>query len=210
MSDAAVEVLRLVRATHGHYRFESGYHGDTWLDLESLFLRPGAVKGMVQDLARRLSIHDINAVCGPLTGGAFTALLVARELDVVFFYSEQVAGDATDALLSVRYRVPSSLRERVKGQRVAIVNDVTSTGSAVRGTFADLEICQAQVVAIGSLLVLGSAIHAFAGEKSVPLEALAFAEQHLWDPTACPLCESGVPLVIPSYGPAVGYERSAQ
>ena len=210
MSDVAVEVLRLVRATPGHYRFESGYHGDTWLDLEALFQRPDAVKGMVQELARRLSMHDISAVCGPLTGGAFTALLVAGELDVAFFYSEQVAGRPGDALLSVRYRVPGSLRERVKGQRVAIVNDVTSAGSAVRGTFADLEVCQAQVVAIGSLLVLGSAIDSYASDKSVALEALAFAEQNLWDPKACPLCESGVPLVTPSYGPTVGYERSAQ
>ena len=210
MSDVAVEVLRLVPATEGHYRLESGYHGDTWLDLEGLFQRPDAVKGMVQELAQRLSRHDINAVCGPLTGGAFTALLVARELGVAFFYSEQVAGHTGDALLSVPYRVPASLRERVKGQRVAIVNDVTSAGSAVRGTFADLEICQAQIVAIGSLLVLGSRIGSFATDERVALEALAFAEQNLWDPKACPLCQSGVPLLIPSYGPTVGYQRSAQ
>jgi len=47
-------------------------------------------------------------------------------------------------------------------------------------------------------------------DQPVVSEALAFAEQNLWDPKACPLCESGVPLVTPSYGPTVGYERSAQ
>ena len=84
---------------------------------------------------------------------------------------------------------------------MAIVSDVTSAGSAVRGTLADLEACQARVVASGSLLTLGSAIQSFAKDSGVAIETLAAADQNLWDPKACPLCESGVPVMVPSYGP---------
>lgn len=159
---------------------------------------------MIRKLSSRLARHDINAVCGPMTGGAFAALLVAEELRVAFYYSEQVAPGTGDELLSVRYRVPESLREGLKGKRVAVVNDVTSAGSAVRGTVADLEACDAQVVAIGSLMVLGSAINSYATGMGIALETLATANQNLWAPKACPLCESGVPVVIRSYGPTVG------
>lgn len=157
--------------------------------------------GMIRELSSRLARHDIEAVCGPLTGGAFAALLVAEELHLDFYYSEQVAESTSNELLSVRYRVPASLREGVQGKRIAVVNDVTNADSAVRGTVADLEACQAQVVAIGSLLVLGTAINAFAIGKDIAAETLAVADQNLWEPKACPLCQSGVPLTIPSYGP---------
>ncbi len=161
---------------------------------------------MIRELSSRLARHDIEAVCGPIMGGAFAALLVARELHAEFFYSEQLANPTSGELLSVRYRVPASLREGIQAKRVAVVNDVTSAGSAVRGTVADLEACQALVVAIGSLLVLGSAIDAFATSKGIALEALGVANQNLWDPKACPLCKSGVPLTTPSYGPAIDAE----
>jgi orotate phosphoribosyltransferase len=158
---------------------------------------------MIRDLASRLSRYKVDAVCGPLTGGAFVALLVANELSSEFYYSEQVAAIPSDDLLSVRYRLPAVLREKLQGRRVAIVNDVTSVGSAVRGTLADLEACQARVVAIGSLLVLGSTINSFALSKGVAIETLATADQNLWDPVACPLCKAGVPVVTPSYGASV-------
>ena len=156
---------------------------------------------MVLELAGRLSRHDIQGVCGPLTGGAFTALLVARELKIEFFYAEKVADRPSDALLSVGYRLPAALRERVRGKRLAIVDDVISAGSAVRGTFADLVTCDAKIVALGSLIVLGSAIQSFAVDNRLALETLAVAELALWEPTSCPLCESGMPLTVP-YGPA--------
>jgi hypothetical protein len=38
----------------------------------------------------------------------------------------------------VQYRLPKSLQPVVSGERVAVVNDVISARSAVRGTFLDL------------------------------------------------------------------------
>jgi orotate phosphoribosyltransferase len=74
---------------------------------------------------------------------------------------------------------------------VAIVNDVINAGSAVRGTFFDLEECGASVVAINTLLVLGSAADQFAASKKVPLNSLATLPNAIWMPAECPLCASG-------------------
>ena len=77
---------------------------------------------------------------------------------------------------------------------MAVVNDVISAGSAVRGAYADLNAAGAHVVAIACLLVMGEAIDPFAEERGVGLEALERSPYRMWTPSDCPLCKSGVPL----------------
>ena len=120
--------------------------------------------------------------------------MVALQLDTQFTYSERFIRPAADGLFPAAYRVPAALREGLRGKRVAIVDDVVNAGSAIRGTFTDLQECGANVVAISALLVLGSAAAKFAASKNVPLHHVATLPNNLWTPSECPLCESGIPL----------------
>jgi orotate phosphoribosyltransferase len=81
-------------ARKGHFLLESGHHGDLWLDLESLCLRPQRVQIVAAELAEPLSKLEVDAVCGPLVEGAFVALMVALLLNVQFTYSERFARSA--------------------------------------------------------------------------------------------------------------------
>jgi orotate phosphoribosyltransferase/GNAT superfamily N-acetyltransferase len=190
------EVLSLFDSQKGHFRFESGHHGNLWLNLELLCLRPARVKPFAVKLARQLAQYKVEAVCGPLVEGAFIAQIVAEELDVEFFYAERFV-EPMMSMYPVSYRLPEAQREKVRGKRVAIVNDVINAGSAVRGAFADLVDCGAQPVALGSLLVLGSTACAFAAEWGLTLEMLVSMPNALWLPSECPLCGYGVPLDNP-------------
>ena len=187
----------------GHFRLESGHHSDLWLDLELLCLHPEFVRARAVEMARRLAarVPAIDVICGPLVEGAYVGLMVALELGSEFCYTERIADIEAAALFSVRYELPAVLRERVKGRRVAIVNDVISAGSAVRGTYAHLTSLGASVVGIGALAVLGSAITMFADEQGIALECLTRFPHNLWTPDECPLCSSAVPLTTdPSKG----------
>lgn len=184
----------MLAAKTGHFALESGHHGNLWLDLEPLFLRPNDLRPFVEELSRKLSNHDFEAVCGPLIGGAFVAQTVASLLDVDFYFTEEIQVPLHEGLFPVAYRLPASLRDRVRGKRIAVVNDVINAGSAVRGTIADLETCGAQTVAIGSLVVLGESAVQFAAARNVPLEYVASLENPLWEPANCPLCAVGVPV----------------
>ncbi len=188
------DILKLLSARKGHFLLESGHHGDLWLDLESLCLRPNIVRSLTVELADRLAGFGIDAICGPLVEGAFIGLMVAVQLDVQFAYSARYARPSADRLFPAGYRIPPTLREHLRGKRVAIVNDVINAGSAVKGTFADMEECGAIVVVIGSLLVLGEAAAEFASAKNVALVSLANLPNNLWVTDACPLCASGQPL----------------
>jgi len=189
------DVLALMPARRGHFLLESGHHGDLWLDLELLCLAPDRVRPLAARLAARLAAYEIDAVCGPLVEGAFVALMVASELGVPFTYTERFENPERGGLFPVDYRVPRALRARVRDKRVAIVNDVVNAGSAVRGTLADLDACAARPVAIGTVLVLGSAAARLAAERGVALETLASLPNNLWTPAECPLCVQHVPLV---------------
>jgi orotate phosphoribosyltransferase len=68
----------------GHFLLESGHHGDTWLDLELLCVRPDRVRPLANELAARLQKHGAEVVCGPLVEGAFLALMVASEMGLPF------------------------------------------------------------------------------------------------------------------------------
>lgn len=79
-------LLDLVEARRGHFRFESGHHGELWLDLDRLFVRPARVAPFVDLLAELVAAYRVDAVCGPLTGGGFVAYELAARLDVGFCY----------------------------------------------------------------------------------------------------------------------------
>jgi orotate phosphoribosyltransferase len=187
-------ILAFAGACRGHFALESGHHADLWFDLETLCQRPALVRPFAAQLAARLARHEIEIVCGPLVEGAYISLMVAEDLNVEFVYAERFADPQRSTMFPVEYRLPNTLRSLVQGRRVAIVNDVISAGSAVRGTFEDLRALGAQVVAIAALLVLGDAFPPFAAQHAVALDALEQSPYELWTPEQCPLCAAGVPL----------------
>jgi orotate phosphoribosyltransferase len=189
-------LLSLVSGRQGHFRLESGHHGDLWFPLETLCLNAREIRPFAVRLAEQLKKYDVEVVCGPLVEGAFVALLVSLELGCEFVYAERFADETREGLFPVEYRLPKALRSAVKCKRVAIVNDVISAGSAVRGAFFDLQTHGGHVVAISALLALGEAIFEFATGHGVALELLERKPNHLWTPSECPLCVSGVPLEI--------------
>lgn len=178
----------------GHFRLESGFHGDTWIDLELLFALPKAIEPFAKEIASRLRPHHVEVVCGPLVEGSFVAMMVASRLGLPFTYAERIADDTLGELFAVRYRVPGAQAQVVAGKRVAIVNDVINAGSAVRATMNHLVEIGATVPVVAALAVLGNRAAEFAQENHLALEPLATLPNEIWEPAACPLCQSGVPL----------------
>jgi len=187
----ASDLLDAVSAARGHFRYESGHHGDLWLDLDGLFVDARRARAWASALAERAAACAPDLVCGPLTGGAFVAQWMAAEIGAGFVYAERTA----DAHGSARYRVPDTLRGRLRGARVLLVDDAVNAGSALLGTLDDLRACGAEPAGFGSLLALGDAAARIGGQHGVPFFALASLEREMWDAAACPLCAAGTPLV---------------
>jgi orotate phosphoribosyltransferase len=177
------DLFDLVPARRGHFAYESGHHGDLWLDLDTLFLRPRRLLPYVEELASQLALHGLEVVCGPLVGGAFVAHAVASELDVAFCYSSHRGGS---------YRIPAAFAPALADRRVAVVDDAINAGSAVLGTAAAIRGLGGRLSVVGALLILGET-----PAVDAPVEHLAALPNALWTVTDCPLCHAGAPLDRP-------------
>ena len=191
------DVLDALPARRGHFLLESGYHADLWLTLDAMFGEPARVAPLVDALADRLRPHGVTAICGPLLGGAFLAQALAAVLGAAFYYAEPAPAPADAGLFRAEYRLPAALLRRVRGERVAVVDDVISAGSSVRATIAALASASASVAVVAAPLVLGDAAVTYFAREGVPMEMLAHRGFSLWPPDACPLCRDGVPLEDP-------------
>ena len=188
------KVTQRLGARHGHFKMESGYHSGAWFELGSLFDDPVTVRPFVAELAHRLSSHRPDAVCGPMTGGAKLAEMIATELAINAIVAERSETPGATGLFPVRYRIAETQRPKTRGRRIAIVDDAISAGSAVRGTHTDLIECGGLPVALGALVVFGDAAVQFAADNGLALEAIERMPFDMWRPAECPLCRDGVAL----------------
>jgi orotate phosphoribosyltransferase len=161
-----------------------------WLDLDTLFLDARELRRWGTALAERAASRDSQVVCGPLTGGAFVAQEMAAELGASFVFIERFVSPAG----AVTYRIPSSLRARVRGRRTIMVDDVVNAGSALIACVAELRACEAELVGFASLLALGESVTRTMQQFGVPFFTLGTLQRGLWPPEDCPLCRAGVPL----------------
>lgn len=187
-------LLALVAARRGHFCMESGYHAERWHELDRLFRDLAKLAPFVTALAQRLAPYGPEVVCGPQTGGAQLAALLAAELGVPAVDAERFAPMNPTGLFPVKYRVSDAKRERLRGKAIVLIDDAISAGSAIRATHADLLDCGARPVALGALFAFGEPAARFAADHGLGLEALAALPFAIWPPGACPLCAAGAPL----------------
>jgi orotate phosphoribosyltransferase len=189
-------ILDLIPVRRGHFVLESGHHGDLWLDLDSLFLRPAKLQPLTRELARRLAAHGVEAIVGPLVGGALVAQVVAAELDVRFAFAARRA-----SARGVDYVIPESVHHHLRDRSVAVVDDAINAGSATRATVAALTAMGTRPVAVGALLTLGETALPHFAASGLPVETLARLPNVLWEAAHCPLCAAGEPLSNSADGP---------
>ena len=190
----ATSFFELTAARRGHFQLESGHHSELWFDLDALFAIPRLVEPFVHQLAESLRRYNVAAVCGPLLGGAFLAQLVAQALKVEFCFTERVMPRDTSGLFQARYRLPAAFAGRVRNRPIAIVDDVMSAGSALRGTYVELQAHGATTMVAAALMVLGDTGAAFFANRRIAVEAVFREAYSLWLPSECPLCAGGTPI----------------
>jgi orotate phosphoribosyltransferase len=187
--DGGVEagVIELVRPRRGHFELGTGYHGDVWLDLDALFLRPALLQPHIDSLAEQLREHQPEAVCGPIEGGAFLALALATRLGVAFLPGYRAAASPPG------YRLPG-VPGGIEGWRVALADDAVNAGTAIRACDGELRRSGAVPVAVAALLALGPAEATVKNAMGLPLHAVATLNSQAWPAATCPLCASGTAL----------------
>ncbi|HEU5431159.1 MAG TPA: orotate phosphoribosyltransferase [Thermomicrobiales bacterium] len=192
MDDNFLETLRRVGALkEGHFLLSSGRHSDRYIEKFDLLRQPQATEAACRSVAERFADAGIDIVVGPTTGGILLAFEVARQLGTSAAYAEREEGSKRRV-----FRRGQAFRP---GERVLLVDDILTTGGAVRDTLAALAAQPATLAGIAVLVDRSGGAVTF----DTPLFALATVEVATWEPADCPLCAAGVPLVKPGTTPGV-------
>src|SRR5258708_38659433 len=117
----ASTVSGLISQRRGHFQMESGYHSAVWSDLGALFEHPLELRPFVSELAGRLSSHGLDAVCGPQSGGAKLAAMIASELGVACLGAERFETRAS-GVFPVACRSPASQPPSARGGAVSMID----------------------------------------------------------------------------------------
>lgn len=194
LQDTEEHLVREFAGRRGHFAYESGYHGNLFLNLDRVIGKPSELTKSVDKLSQQISLLRPDLVCGALTGGAFIAYAIACKLDTRFCWSSRTDRVQTKDLYPFDYHIEGDL-DGLKGKRVVIVDDVISAGSAVRGTLEDLRRHGVNAIALAALLTVGPSAAELCQQEDLQLLSLAHIESEIWAPLECLLCRSGEPVI---------------
>ena len=188
LADASVEELfeRSGALLDGHFLLKSGRHAGRYLEKFLVLQHPRFGVEIGRRLAALLEPHRPTMVVGPTTGGVLLSFEVARQL----------GGDVRAAFAEP---VPSGGRalrrgwEVAPGERVAIVDDILTTGASLLETVEAVR--AAGVDPTAAAVIVDRSTETL--EPGFPLHALGRLEIPSWPAAECPLCADGVPLRKP-------------
>ena len=106
------ELFTLMAARRGHFRLESGHHGELWLDVDRLFTRPERVRRHATAPADGSPRTASTSSAAPSPAAAFLGQMVAEELGAAFVYANRVEYHASPPSYS-----PSPTRSRPSSRR---------------------------------------------------------------------------------------------
>jgi orotate phosphoribosyltransferase len=188
LAESSVEELfeRSGALLDGHFQLKSGRHAGRYLEKFLVLQHPRYGVELCRRLAGALAPQKPTLIVGPTTGGVLLSFETARQLggDVRAAFAEPVP-EGGRALRRAWTVAP--------GERVAIVDDILTTGASLRETVDAVRAAGVEPVA-AAVLVDRSTEPA---ELGVPLHALGRIEIPSWAADACPLCAEGTPLRKP-------------
>ena len=166
---------------HGHFLLSSGLHSDRFIQKFRIFEDPPTAEAVGAALAERLRPFHPQVVIAAAVGGIIPGYIVARHLGVRNIFVEKEGG-----VPALRRGFTLASRERV-----AIVEDVMTTGKSTTEVIGVVESAGAQIVAIGAIIKRGSPTFSY---PLVTLLDLPLADYTAQD---CPQCARDVPLQDP-------------
>jgi orotate phosphoribosyltransferase len=146
---------------------------------------PEFMNNLCSELGKKFRGDDVDVIVGPAVGAIIMAHLMAR-----------VLGPWVRAIFTERENGKMTLRRSFKikkGEKVLVVEDVTTTGSSVKEVITIVKERQGKVVGVGALIDRSGGKIDF----GVKTQSLLTLDIKTYLPEVCPLCKKGIPAVKP-------------
>ena len=169
----------------GHFVLTSGKHSAQYFEKFNVLNQPAHVETLCRELAARLAPFEPDVVLGPTTLGVLLAFETAKHLGIPAAYGEKNA-DGKRFLRRSEHIAP--------GQRVAIVDDILTTGGSIRECLELVEAHGATTCAVGLLVDRSNGTVTFGDALTVSLLSL---QVEAFAPDTVPDWLAAVPVTRP-------------
>jgi orotate phosphoribosyltransferase len=161
----------------GHFILTSGRHSDKYVQCAQLFKDSKLSEILCKELAAIFKDDNIDVVIGPAIGAILISYETSRHLGVPNLFTERVDGKMT---LRRNFIVKP-------GQRVLVVEDVTTTGGSVFEVIECVKSLGGVVAGVGCIFDRTNGNIDF----GVPFKSVYSTNVMSYSPEQCPLCQSG-------------------
>lgn len=165
----------------GHFVLSSGLHSDRFIQKFRIFEDPPTAEAVCGALAELIRPTKPQVVVSAAVGGVIPGYIVAKALGVRDIFLEKENGVST---LRRGFTISH-------GERVALIEDVMTTGKSTAEILDVVQRRGGDIVAIGAVVKRG--------RVNLPMPVTALLDLPLADysPAECELCKRGVPIVDP-------------
>lgn len=172
----------------GHFKLSSGLHSDAYLQCAKVLQWPARAEALGAALASLLAPFGASVVVAPAMGGIIIGHETGRGLSVRAIFTERV-----DGAFALRRGFALEPLERV-----AVVEDVVTTGKSTREVLDVVRAAGARPVVCASIVDRRTGAASGGPEvDGVPYRALLPLDVPAFEPADCPRCAAGEPLVAP-------------
>ncbi|MBA3064053.1 orotate phosphoribosyltransferase, partial [Candidatus Woesearchaeota archaeon] len=108
----------------GHFKLTSGVHSDAYIQCAQIMQYPEFIHNLCSELGKKFKGNNIDVIIGPAMGAIIMSHVMAM-----------VLGPWVRAIFTERENGKMTLRRSFKinkGEKVLVVEDITTTGSSVR------------------------------------------------------------------------------
>ena len=168
----------------GHFALSSGRHSDLFVQKFRVLEDPRLAQKFGESIAALFG-NDFDVVASPAVGAVVLGFSAALAGNARFIFAER-AGE--DLAFRRGFRIEPH-------ERVLVVEDVITTGGSAKEVVDLVRAAGGNVIGVGSLIDRGDPVRP--PDLGVALKALVKLQVDSWDPSACPLCESGEPVEDP-------------
>lgn len=183
----------------GHFLLSSGLHSDAYMQCQKIMQYPLYSMTLAHALMQKVLEQGLKpkAIVGPALGAVHLEVYCALAINEILGLKngDQVRAIFAEKLEDTSFAIRRGI-ELAPGEEVIVVEDVTTTGGSAKKVVELLEKMGAKPVAVAALIDRSQGKAQFAR----PFISLLQLSLPTYEPSTCPLCQTGSQAIKPGSG----------
>lgn len=188
-----VKILKDISAivTDNHFVYTSGKHGNVYVRKDLLYPHTKKTSEVCKMFADKFKNRKIDVVVSPALGGIVLSQWTAYHLSKLT--GKDVLGLFTEKDEESNQIFKRGYNQLVKGKRVLILEDLTTTGGSVKKVVRSVKKAGGKVIEV-CVMINRDPEHVTSKSIGAPLSSLGIFKAESFDADKCPLCKKNVPI----------------